>query len=128
MTNLLQDPVFQELQFTKEWIELGLVNCDNFPEMKERYLKGMDNCTEHYRWGAFCDLMKSKQSFTEEMFYRIYDLGKKDPDPAMGRSMRIELVRLPNCPKDLLNLAIQDESTSKIILKILKKRELNQRY
>ena len=96
--------------------------------MKERYLEGVDNCTEHYRWGAFCNLLNSDQSITEEMFYRIYDLGKKDPDPAMGRSMRVEIVRLPNCPKDLLNKAIKEEDISKIILKILKKKELNQLY
>ncbi len=65
---------------------------------------------------------KCGQEISHDAFYRIYDLGKKDPDPAMGRSMRVELIRHVDCPKDLVAIAIKDDKDiSQIVLKLQKK-------
>ena len=119
--NLTEDPIFQKLLFTKEWIETGIIDAENFIEYKNRYLEEQDSCTEHYRYAAFIDFMRSKKNLSQETFSAIYNLGKKDPDPAMGRSMRIYLIQRTDCPKKLIDLAIKDKDTSKIVLKLLEK-------
>ena len=120
---LIEDSIFKNLQFTKEWIDLGIINNKNFIKIKEKYLEGDDDNTEHYRWWAFTDFLQNNQNFAQEKFYQIDNLGKNDPDFAMGRSMRISLMGHPNCPKELINTAIdsEDKTLSKEALKIKKK-------
>ena len=122
--SLLEDRIFKKLKFTKKWIQLGIVDSDSFIKLKKRYLKGEDTSDEHYRWAAFTNFVENKKNLPQQLLYEIYDLGKNDPNPAMGRSMKFRIIALDNCPEDLIDLAIQDEykGLSKHALKIKEKR------
>ena len=124
---LIEDKIFQKLQFTQEWIDLGIINHRSFIKIKDKYLEGEDGSTEHYRWWTFIDFLQANHNLAQDKFYQIDNLGKNDPDFAMGRAMRISLMGHPNCLKELINMAIasEDKTLSKEALKI-KKRISNQ--
>ncbi len=65
---LIQDDTFKKLKFTQEWITLGLIDSKNFVGFKEKYLRGEDKNTEHYRWGAFWDFLQSGQEMWSRNF------------------------------------------------------------
>ena len=119
--NFSEDPIFHKLQFTKEWIEIGVVDSENFVRYKKRYLEGENTCTEHYRYGAFRDFIRKNKKISPETLSAIYNLGKNDPDRAMGKSMRIDIIQRIDCPKELIDMAIKDEDTSEIVLKLQQK-------
>lgn len=50
---IIEDPDFVRLQFSKEWIDVGIITIENFTSIKKEYMKGKDHRTEHYRWAAF---------------------------------------------------------------------------
>ena len=123
--SLIKDHIFNELKFTKEWIDIGIVNSENFTYLKERYLKGEDTSTEHYRWEAFVKFIKeNKENLTQEIIHKTYCLAKDDPDIAMGRSMIFRILDLDNCPDELIDLATKDEykGLSKHAFKIRERR------
>ena len=106
---LMQDPIFQEIRFTQRWIELGIIDTEKFAKIKQKYLKGEDTSTEHYRWWAFDDFLQKNKVISEKVFYQIYDLGKTDPDYAMGRAMRFDVIKRSDCPIELIDLATKDK-------------------
>ena len=112
INNLSQDTIFKELKFTKEWIEAGIVNIENFSQIKEKYLEGKDNRTEHYRWWAFTNFIQKNKTISKNTFYQIYDLGQKDSDYAMGRAMRFDIIKRLDCPKELIDITVKDKDKS----------------
>ncbi len=106
---LTEDTIFRNLNFTQEWIELGIVNVNIFSKIKEEYLKGEYPRAEHYRWWAFTDFIQKNKTISNSTFYKIYNLSKKDTDYAMGRAMRFDLIQHLNCPQEVIEIAIKDE-------------------
>ena len=47
------DERIRVLGFTKEWINLGIVDPETLERFFEEYSEGRDPHTEHYRWRAF---------------------------------------------------------------------------
>ena len=91
MNNILtEDPIFDELKFNQEWIDTGIIDCQSFIQIKERYLTEDDNSSEHYRWLAFRNFLKKNKDISAKILHQIYFLGKNDPDYAMGRSMDLK--------------------------------------
>ena len=123
--NLIEDRVFKKLQFTQEWIEVGIINPKNFIKYKNKYLEGKDSCSEHYRYSAFKEFIQNNKSLSPEILYAIYNLGKNDPDLGMEKSMRINIVLRIDCPEKLIQMAIEDEDTSKTVLKLQKKGQVD---
>ena len=107
--NFLEDPIFNKLKFTQDWIDTGIINCHTFTKIKEKYLKENDCSLEHYRWLAFRDFWKINKDISAKTLQKIYFLGKQDPDRAMGRSMRFKIIKHINCPVELIDLATKDE-------------------
>jgi hypothetical protein len=107
--SIVDDPLFTELQFNQKWVDLDLISTDTFNLISEEYSKGDDTRSEHYRWKTFKDFLKNKDLISRELFFLIYDLSISDPDYAMGRAMRFDLVKRPDCPLDLIEIAINDK-------------------
>ena len=105
---IIEDPLFLELQFSKEWIEVGIINIDIFASIKKEYMKGEDRRAEHYRWGAFRSFLQANDSIPQEKFYILYRLGKNDPDYSMGRATIFDILKRSDCPQELINLACND--------------------
>ena len=126
---LSEDRIFQKLQVTQKWIDLRIIDHQNFIQIKDKYLEGEDGSTEHYRWWAFTNFLQANHNLAQDKFYQIDNLGKNDPDFAMGRAIRISLMGHPNCPKELIDRAIanEEETLSKEALKIKKRISNNQK-
>jgi hypothetical protein len=103
-----EDRIFNELSFSKQWVDTGIVTADSFTKIKKEYLKGEDRNAEHYRWGAFKAFIKKNDLIDTDKFYTIYGLAKNDPDYAMGRAMIFEISKRSDCPEKLIDTVIED--------------------
>ncbi|MGL6342652.1 MAG: hypothetical protein ACRC80_26360 [Waterburya sp.] len=106
---LIEDPIFNKLQFTQDWIDAGIIDSQSLAKIKEKYLEEKDDNYEHYRWFAFRSFLKVNPKISAETLHKIYILAKKDPDYGMGRSMRFQIIKHINCPVELIDIAIEDE-------------------
>ena len=101
--------IFEELQFSEDWVNLGIVTPELLEELKTEYEKGADTNTEHYRWRAFSRFMSSNKTLSPEVIKGLYMLGSKDPDELMGGAMMRELLDRKDCPRELLEVASQSD-------------------
>ncbi len=109
---IIEDPYFSKLQFSQEWVDIGILTNDKFCLIKQEYLKGEDEFTEHYRWGAFRTFMQAQNSLSPEELHALYKIGKNDPDYAMGRAILFDIIKHPSCPKELIELATNDNDVT----------------
>jgi hypothetical protein len=93
------------LQFSPEWIELGIVTPQEVDRLNRAYASGDDKNTEHYRWGAFRQYVQSHRPLPADMAEALYELGGRDPDPSAGSAMMHAIVELPECPDVVLTKA-----------------------
>ena len=93
---------FDELGFTRDWIDLGIITPDKLSEIEIEWAKGDDPNTEHFRWRAFRDFLSSRESFTDHELIKLYELGASDQDPIMGGSMMVDILHRKDCPTALL--------------------------
>lgn len=107
---IIADPIFCELELNSDWIESGIIDNNTFSIIKKEYLKlkEEDSRTEHYRWAAFKEFLNLNNHLEAEVFYKLYNLGKNEPDYAMGRSMIFEIIKRLDCPIELIDVAIND--------------------
>ncbi len=104
----IEDQIFKELKFNRKWINAGIINSANFESIKKEYTTGEDKNTEHYRWYAFQKLMQANSVISQKIFYILYDIGKNDPDYSMGRAILFEILKRLDCPKKIIDIAIDD--------------------
>jgi hypothetical protein len=97
--------IFQELEFSQEWIDLGIITPAKLNQLVGEWTSSDDRNTEHYRWRAFLDFVQSQDSLDEITARRLYNLGATDPDLSMGGSIMAHILRRKDCPEDLLRVA-----------------------
>src|SRR5580765_4803544 len=97
----------RELQFTQEWVDLGIVTQQKLSELESEWRSSDDRNTEHYRWRAFLDFSQSKSFLGEDVLRRLYQLGANDLDTTMGGSIMAHILRRHDCPEDLLQRAAE---------------------
>ena len=112
--------IFQTLKFSQEWIELGIITPEKLKQLEAEWATGEDTNTEHFRWRAFLDFIKSKEGLDENTAKALYNLGANDPDYVMGGSLMAEILRRKDCPKGLLDSAANSER--KFLRKIANER------
>ena len=101
--------IFRELEFSQEWIDLGIITPAKLKQLESEWATGEDTNPEHYRWRAFLDFIESKVVLDENSARALYNLGANDRDGAMGGSIMANILRRKDCPKDLLELAAKSE-------------------
>jgi hypothetical protein len=106
--DITEDPTFLKLQLTQKWIDVGIITIEIFEVIREEYIRGEDQNSEHYRWKAFKEFIKANTCIKQEIFFAIDELGKSDPDYSMGRAMRFDLLKRSDCPVELLDITIHD--------------------
>ena len=116
--------IFQTLQFSQQWIDLGIITPEKLKQIEAKWVTGEDTNTEHYRWGAFLDFIKSKEILDEDTAKALYDFGANDPDIAMGGSIMAEILWRKDCPRNLLESAVNSER--KFLRKIANERLADQ--
>jgi hypothetical protein len=112
--------IFHILEFSQAWIDLGIITPAKLEQLEAAWTTGEDENTEHYRWGAFLDFIKLKESLDEKTAKALYDLGANDPDIAMGGSIMANILHRKDCPRDLLEKAAKSEK--KFLQKIASKK------
>lgn len=101
--------IFYILEFSQEWVDLGIITPAQLKQFEVEWTKGEDRNTEHYLWRAFLDFIKSKELLDEAIAGVLYKLGASDPDSTMGGAMMAHILRHNDCPKDLLEAAAKSE-------------------
>src|SRR6185295_1493281 len=101
--------IFQTLEFSQEWLELGIVDSGKLDKLESEWKSGEDRNTEHYRWRAFLDFMELQVSLDPTLAKQLYELGGRDADPGMGGSMMAHVLRRKDCTADLLRVAAESE-------------------
>lgn len=92
-------------EFTNNWYELSIVN--------EELIKTLlaqrdphDNNAEHLRYAAFKHFVTGNRPLPKDLCWKLYNLGCADVDFAMGGAMMADVLRLHECPIDLLTEAL----------------------
>lgn len=95
----------KQLQFSDQWLRLGLLNEDDLCALGQEYKASDDKSTEHYRYRVFRNYLDSHRPLSPAIADALYELGKEDPDQGVGRAMMREIVRLKECPDNVLEKA-----------------------
>lgn len=109
---IIEDPLFTELQFSKEWIEAEIINIEVFASIKKEYIKGEDHRAEHHRWKAFRLFLQANDSIPEEKFNILYYIGKNDSDYSMGRAILFDILKRSDCPLELIDKTLNDNDVT----------------
>jgi hypothetical protein len=111
MDDLINDPIFNKMGFSNEWISSGIVSISNFPSIKDNYLENKDEdpSTEHYRWKAFQSFLKTNQQISSDVFRVLHELGINDLDRSLGYAIIFDIIRRNDCPIEVIEASINDD-------------------
>jgi hypothetical protein len=98
--------IFKRLEFSQQWIQLGISDLEILKQLEDTWLKGEDPNLEHYRYGALKRFLESKNKLTAPEALALYDLGDDDPDPSMDGVMMYDILKRSDCPKELFEKAL----------------------
>lgn len=93
------------LAFSDQWLRLGLLTEDELRVLGHEYDVSEDKGTEHYRYRVFSRFLASHRPLSPQMAEALYELGRDDPYPLMGGAMMHDIVRLAECPAEVLEKA-----------------------
>lgn len=94
------------LDYTPDWIALGIVTAENIHRDQHEFEAGDDPHPEHYRWRAFCRFLAAQESLSLPLAQQLYTLGASDAAPSMGSSLMAAVLRHSACPRELLHAAL----------------------
>jgi hypothetical protein len=80
------------LGYSSAWIEWGFLSADLLAEQIAKYHTGQDPNTEHYRYGAFRQILSSRSALTEEEIERYLALVRIDADLIVARAALADLL------------------------------------
>jgi hypothetical protein len=106
--------------FTTQWFSLGIVSEPLLAQIRARWDMGEDRNPEHYRYCAFKEFLAARRPLAPELVAALFELGATDPDQAMGGAMMADVVRLSECPANVLNAAL--ESGRKHLARLVESR------
>jgi hypothetical protein len=110
------------LKFSDQWLRLGLLTEDELCALGQEYEAGKDKNEEHYRYRLFRRYLSSHRPLPPQMAEALYELGREDPDPAMGGAMMRDIVGLAECPAGVLEKA--SASGEKHLVRAARQRQL----
>lgn len=115
----------RRLKFTDRWYALGIVDQEWIENAVRVFRQSDDHNDEHYRYGAFRSFLQRTPKLAPEQCEALMELGAGDPDQAMGTSMMLDVLRRPECPKHLFEMARNDKRTEKHVAKLLERRKFD---
>ena len=87
--------LLRRLGYTQKWMDYGFLDRKALEEQILEFESGQDHNSEHYRFRLFLSVLESRASLTGKEIDQYVELALEDPDPAMGRSALVELIRWP---------------------------------
>lgn len=112
----------RRLQFSDQWLRLGLLTEDEIRALGEEFEAGEDKNAEHYRYRVFQRYLSSHKPLPPQMAEALYELGREEPDPAMGGAMMRDIVGLAECPASVLAQALA--TGEKHLVRAVRQRQL----
>jgi hypothetical protein len=91
-------------EFTNQWFELCIVT-DGLIRNLVAQRDPDDTSPEHLRYAVFQHFVAANRLLPHDLCWRLYDLGSADVDLSMGGAMMADVLRLLECPIDLLTEA-----------------------
>ena len=111
-------------ELSDAWFTLGVVTPERLASLRDEWERGDDRKPEHYRWRAFVEFLAERRPLESRLAVALYELGERDPDHSMGSSMMDRIVRLPECPEDVLAAAAA--SGRQHLMRLVERRRDNQ--
>lgn len=84
-----------QLNYSSQWLDSGLISQEYINEQWATYQTSVDKHPEHYRFAAFCHILATRQTLTDEEVTCYLELTQLDPDNAMATSALIHLLQWP---------------------------------
>ena len=92
-------------EFSDAWLSLGVVTPERLAVQRVEWARGGYEDPQHFLRCAFDDFLRERRPLTAELAAALYDLGERERDEALGESMMLRIVQLPECPASVLDAA-----------------------
>lgn len=93
-------------EFSDAWLSLGVVTAERLAAQRVEWARGGQEDPQHFLWLAFVEFLHERRPVSAELAAALYDLGEREGDEAMGESIMLHIVQLPECPTSVLDTAI----------------------
>ncbi len=81
------------LQYSRLWLECGLLQHVDLVKQIEDFETGDDPNQEHYRYRTFCNFLKNQSSLGDSTLVQIIEVLKEDVDKSMASSAILVLLK-----------------------------------
>jgi hypothetical protein len=115
----------ERLKFTRRWFDLGIVDDAGVALAVREFRESDDQGDEHYRYGAFVHFLRRHPTLTPRQCRELFDLGAGDPDRPMGTSIMLDILRRPECPDDLYELAAAHSRTAQYAAEMKRRHDFD---
>jgi len=109
------------LHLPEPWFVLGVLTEEQAIQLAAACLQSDDQHPEHYRWWAFTDFLREHRPLPTALASALYSLGEHDPDVQMGGSMMTTIVKLDECPAEVLAAAVASGRPHLVALAVRKR-------
>jgi len=79
------------LGYTVKWLDYGLLTQELLSEQLHAFRSGDDKNTEHYRYGAFRNYLRTKETLTDVEFANYTQVASSDQNQVMAGAALIDL-------------------------------------
>jgi hypothetical protein len=93
-------------EFSEAWLSLGVVTAERLASQRVEWARGGQEDPQHFLWRAFLDFLHERRPLSAALAAALYDLGERERDEALGESMMLRIVQLPECPASVLDAAV----------------------
>lgn len=83
----------KKFDYTKSWLDCGLLTLEILSEQEQLFNKGEDQNTEHYRFATCVHYLQSKKELSDLEFERYFMILQEDPNTYMAGSAVIEVFK-----------------------------------
>ena len=97
------------LGYTKQWLNLGIINHSQIQRDVELFENGNDPNPEHYRYSAFSSYLTTQSEIDPDLAKSLFQLGADDTDYSMGGSIMADILHHKSCPESLLNESLSSD-------------------
>ncbi|NLR95072.1 hypothetical protein [Flammeovirga agarivorans] len=79
--------------FSQNWVKIGLIDLNEFPEQEKKFLSNSDNSYEHFRYELLESYLYNKSSFSDNEIHILLDLLQFEQDITMSQTFTFQLYK-----------------------------------
>ena len=108
--DLESQAIFRDMRFSRPWIDADVVTADVLRGLEIECAVIDDPSPEHFRWKVFHRFLSRQDPLSDACADDLYRLGGFEEDSRMGVAMMGAVLRHPQCPRALLDEALQSDN------------------